>query len=269
MKITRSQLKQLIKEEIELEEDATEILTTSVAQHIQVLLDKAWPKADFHGSPTVNANMPNANRFVLTYKFATVGTASGLSGLNAVTRTFKSKVAGQAAFKSRALDNSGNKIFKMKLANDNPVSWDGDDKKDADRYVALRIHVTLMDKFMDAVKADPSIITSGETETISISENENKITRRQLKQLIKEEVSIVDTKINESMKDFSSLEAMLEMLKGKLTTGMASLKRGDVDDSIKWVQSALDIVEFAIEEESGIETKYFDAVGLDERHNQK
>ena len=89
-----------MQEEIELEEDATEILTTSVAQHIQVLLDKAWPKAEFEpGGPTVNANMPNANRFVLTYTFLTVGSASGLAGLKAVMRTFKSKVAGKAGFK--------------------------------------------------------------------------------------------------------------------------------------------------------------------------
>ena len=46
MKITRRQLRQIIKENIDLEKDATEALTTAIAQHIQVLLDKVWSKAD-------------------------------------------------------------------------------------------------------------------------------------------------------------------------------------------------------------------------------
>jgi hypothetical protein len=188
MKITRNQLRRIIKEEIELEEDATEILTTSVAQHIQVLLDKAWPKAEFvPDSPTVNADMPNANRFVLTYTFR-----PSIPNLKAITNKFNSNIAPKTGFKSTPLDNRGNKIFKMGLANENPVTWDGNNKKSAGGYVKLRIRVTLMDKFMATAKADPSIITSGDTETLSISENKMKITRRQLRQIIKEEAQARD-----------------------------------------------------------------------------
>ena len=188
MKITRNQLRRIIKEEIELEEDATEILTTSVAQHIQVLLDKAWPKAEFvPDSPTVNADMPNANRFVLTYTFR-----PSIPNLKAITNKFNSNIAPKTGFKSTPLDNRGNKIFKMGLANENPVTWDGNNKKSAGGYVKLRIRVTLMDKFMATAKADPSIITSGDTETLSISENKMKITRRQLRQIIKEELNLVN-----------------------------------------------------------------------------
>ena len=196
MKITRRQLRQIINEDIDLEKNVTEDLTSSIGQHIQVLLDKAWPKAEFEpGGPVVNTNMPRANRFVLTYTFLTVGSASGLAGLKAIKTKFKRKVAGKAGFKSTPLDNRGNKIFKMKLANDNPVAWDGDDKKDAERYVKLKIHETLMDKFMATAKADPSIITDIETispksQAWDLTENNVKITRNQLRQIIKETLMI-------------------------------------------------------------------------------
>ena len=191
MKITRRQLRQIIKENIDLEKDATEALTTAIAQHIQVLLDKVWSKADFKpDGPTVNTDMPNANRFVLTYTFR-----PSIPNLKAITNKFNSNIAPKTGFESTPLDNRGNKIFKMGLANENPVTWDGKNKKSAGGYVKLRIRVTLMDKFMATAKADPSIITDIETispksQAWDLTENNVKITRNQLRQIIKETLMI-------------------------------------------------------------------------------
>jgi len=225
MKITRRQLRQIIKEDIELEKDATEALTTAIAQHIQVLLDKVWKKADFKpDSPTVNADMPNANRFVLTYTFR-----PSIPNLKAITNKFNSNIAPKTGFKSTPLDNRGNKIFKMGLANENPVTWDGNNKKSAGGYVKLRIRVTLMDKFMATAKADPSIITSGDTETLSISENKMKITRRQLRQIIKEELSRslseADPDINsDGALDASELRDLADDLEGEGQQSLESFR---------------------------------------------
>jgi len=158
MKITRAQLKQIIKEELRyrkiisegfasLPDEHKEDIVADVYAHVGEMIENAWPKADIvpgMSLAAVDLNRGGLNQFTLTYEFMTVGTGTGLAGLKGVERKWKNKVAGNAGYKSYFLDNTKNKVFKMRLAK-NPIEWSTEKK---DGYVFLTVLITLNEDYV-------------------------------------------------------------------------------------------------------------------------
>ena len=159
MKITRRQLRQIIKEELrsrkvisevslsQLPEESQEDIVGDVYSHILDLIQNAWPKADIvPGMSMADSDLSRGgrNQFTITYELMSIGTGTGLAGLKSVERRWKNKVAGTAGYKSEFIDNTGNKAFKMRLAKD-PIRWS---TKKKDGYVLLTVLITLNDDFV-------------------------------------------------------------------------------------------------------------------------
>ena len=162
MKITRKQLRQIIKEELEsiqiisegfasLPDEHQEDIIFDVYTHVREMIEKAWPNADIvpGGVGDADLNRGGINQFTLTYEFMTPGTGTGLAGLKGVLRKWKNKVAGKAGHRSEYLDNAGNKAFKMQLAK-NPIRWSTEKgkRKDSSGYMLLTVLITLNEDFV-------------------------------------------------------------------------------------------------------------------------
>ena len=163
MKITRKQLRQIIKEALKSEQVLSEVSLTQLSDehqediisdvqgHVHEMIVKTWPNAD-HVPPSVeDADLTRGgpNQFTLNYEFMTRGTGTGLAGLKGVIRKWKNKVAGKAGHKSEFFDNTGNKVFKMQLAKD-PIRWSTEKgkRKDSGGYVVLTVLITLNKDFV-------------------------------------------------------------------------------------------------------------------------
>lgn len=162
MKITRRQLRQIIKEELKsmqvisevslshLEEEVQEDIIFDVYTHVLKLIEDAWPKADHVPGGVADADLSvgGPNQFTLTYEFMTIGTGTGLAGLRKIRGKWNRKVSGKAKYKSTeddGLDNTGNRVFRMKLAKEDPIKWSSKEgkRKDSDGYVSLTVLITL------------------------------------------------------------------------------------------------------------------------------